>query len=55
MFSDYQLHLLNTKPKNLNETEKVIRRRCIRRIEYLKIKQQIKIDRQLKKINQMLL
>lgn len=45
MFSDYEIRLLSIKPKYLNDEEKKHRKKCIRRIEYQKIKQQIKKDR----------
>ena len=48
-FSDYEQKLLDTKPRLLTDQEKVIRKRCIRRIEYQKIKEQIKIDRKINK------
>jgi len=44
-FTDYEKKLLDTKPRNLSDEEKVIRRSCIRKIEYQKIKEQIKKDR----------
>lgn len=44
-FSEYEQKLLDTKPRFLSDKERVIRKRCIRKIEYQKIKNQIKIDR----------
>jgi len=49
-FSEYEQKLLATKPRLLSDEERVIRRKCIRKIEYQKIKNQIKIDRKKKNL-----
>ena len=38
-FTEYELRIMNTKPRFLNSEEKKIRRKCKRKIEYQKNKE----------------